>query len=236
MTTENGLQPPPLPQGVDEAFCSSCGSPIKLKTEICPSCGIRQRKGADKTAMALLAFFLGGFGAHKFYVGKYGQGIFYILFCWTGIPGLIAFVEFIIYLCTPREEIAQKYTSKGAGPVVAVVACFFGFIFIVGILAAIAIPNFVAFRNKATCAQVEMEAKNALVALQEFYADANNTHVPSLEELMGTTGLVTNDRISLYIEGNGEGILIQAVHNTASCSNGDSYVLSINDDVVGQWQ
>lgn len=236
MTSETGLQPPPLPKGADEAFCSSCGNLIKLKAEVCPNCDVRQRKGADKTALALLAFFLGGFGAHKFYIGKYGQGIFYILFCWTGIPGLIAFVEFIIYLCTSREEIAQKYTSRGAGPVVAVVACFFGFIFIVGILAAIAIPNFVAYRNKASCSLVEMQANNALDALQSFYADPNNTHVPSLDELVSTTGLETDNRISLYIEGQADGILIQAAHKTLSCSNGESYVLSITDEVVAQWQ
>ena len=236
MTTETGMQPPSLPKGANEAFCSSCGNPINLKANVCPNCGVQRRKGADKTALALLAFFLGGFGAHKFYVGKYGQGIFYILFCWTGIPGLIAFVEFIIYLCTPSEEIAQKYTSKGAGPVIAVVACVFGFIFFMGILAAIAIPNFIAYRNKATCAQVEMQANNALVALQEFYSDPNNTHIPSLDELVSTTGLVTNNSVSLYIEPNEDGILIQAVHNNASCPNGESYMLSISDEIVAQWQ
>lgn len=236
MTSETGQQPPPLPKGADEALCSSCGNPIKLKAEVCPSCGVRQRKGADKTALALLAFFLGGFGAHKFYIGKYGQGFFYILFFWTGIPGLIAFVEFIIYLCTSREEIAQKYTSKGAGPVVAVVACFFGFIFVIGILAAIAIPNFIAYQKKAHCSLVEMHANNALVALQEFYADPNNRHVPSLEELVSTTGLEIDNRISLYLEGNEDGFLIRAFHNTASCPNGERYVLSITDEVVAQWQ
>ena len=236
MTSETGSQPPPLPKGAHEAFCTSCGNPINLKAEVCPNCGVRQRKGADKTALALLAFFLGGFGAHKFYIGKYGQGIFYILFCWTGIPGLIAFIEFIIYLCTSREEIAQKYTSKGAGPVVAVVACFFGFIFIVGILAAIAIPNFVAYQKKANCTLVEMQANITLAALQDFYADPNNTHVPSLEELVNNTGLVMDHRISLYLDGNEEGILIQAAHKTESCPNGESYVLSITDEVVRQWQ
>jgi len=236
MTSETGPKPPPLPKGPDEAYCSSCGNLIKLKAEVCPSCGVRQRKGADKTALALLAFFLGGLGAHKFYLGKTGQGILYILFCWTGIPGLIAFIEFIIYLCTPREEIAQKYSSAGAGGVVVAVACFFGFFFVTGILAAIAIPNFIAVRNKATCAQVEMEANNTLSALEVFFDDPNNTHLPSLDELVSATGLETDNRITVYLDGNADGILIQAAHNTASCQNGDHYVLSITDEIVGQWQ
>lgn len=236
MTPETGLKPPPLPKGADESYCSSCGNLIKQKAEICPNCGVRLKKGADKTALALLAFFLGAFGAHKFYVGKYVQGIFYFLFFWTGIPGLIAFVEFIIYLCTPAEKIAQKYTSKGAGAVVAAVACFFGFIFFVGILAAIAIPNFIAFRNKATCVLVEMEANKTLVALEEFLADPSNTHAPSFAELVSATGLETDNRVSVSLEGNADQILIQAAHNTASCPNGNSYVLSITDDVVARWQ
>jgi TM2 domain-containing membrane protein YozV len=236
MTSRTGLKPPPLPKAADEAFCSACGNLIKSKAELCPNCGVRQRNGADKTALALLAFFLGAFGAHKFYVGKYGQGILYILFCWTGIPGLIAFIEFIIYLCTPGEKIAQKYTSKGAGVVVAVVACFFGFIFFAGILAAIAIPNFIHYRNKAACALVETEANKTLAALDDYFAGPDNTHVPSFEELASVTGLETDNRVTIYLEGNADKILIQATHNTASCPNGRSYLLSITDEVVAQWQ
>jgi TM2 domain-containing membrane protein YozV/Tfp pilus assembly protein PilE len=236
MTSETDLRPPPLPKGPDEAYCSSCGNLIKLKDEICPKCGVRQRKGADKTALALLAFFLGGIGAHKFYLGKYLQGVLYILFCWTGIPSLIAFIEFIIYLCTPGEKIAQKYASKGAGAVVAVVVGFFGFIFLVGILAAIAIPNFIAYRHKATCAQVEMEANKTLAALQEFYAGSENTHVPDMDELVSATGLQIDSRITVSLTDDADETLIQAAHNTATCPNGESYVLSISDGVAGRWQ
>ncbi len=41
----------------------------------------------------LLAFFLGSFGAHRFYLGQTGWGILYLLFCWTFVPHLISFVE-----------------------------------------------------------------------------------------------------------------------------------------------
>lgn len=52
----------------------------------------------NKLVYALLAFFLGGLGAHKFYAGKIGLGILYLVFFWTFIPGIIAFIEFIIAL------------------------------------------------------------------------------------------------------------------------------------------
>ena len=63
----------------------------------------------NRLVAALLAFFLGGFGAHKFYLGKIGWGIVYLLFCWTFIPSIVAFIEFIIYLCTSDEDFARKY-------------------------------------------------------------------------------------------------------------------------------
>lgn len=56
------------------------------------------KKAVNKIAYCLFAFFLGGIGAHKFYAGKTGIGIVYLLFCWTFIPGFIAFIDFIIAL------------------------------------------------------------------------------------------------------------------------------------------
>lgn len=92
-------------------FCSACGGGLDPRAEICPKCGVRQKVVGKKSRVvaALLAFFLGGIGVHKFYLGRIGQGILYLLFFWTLIPGLIAFVEFIIYLATSDEDFARKY-------------------------------------------------------------------------------------------------------------------------------
>lgn len=61
-------------------------------------------KAVNKIIYCVLAFFLGGIGVHKFYSGKIGSGILYLLFCWTLIPGIIAFIEFIIGLCKKADE------------------------------------------------------------------------------------------------------------------------------------
>jgi len=65
--------------------------------------------GRNRIAAALFAIFLGGFGVHKFYLGKVGQGVIYLLFCWTFIPTIIGFVEGIIYLTKSDYEFAIDY-------------------------------------------------------------------------------------------------------------------------------
>ena len=39
------------------------------------------------------------------------MGILYLVFCWTFIPALIAFVEFILLLTMSDEKFNQKYGS-----------------------------------------------------------------------------------------------------------------------------
>jgi len=41
---------------------------------------------------------------------------------------------------------------------------------IIGILAAIAIPNFIAYRNKSYCSGVESDANNLAVSIAEYFA------------------------------------------------------------------
>ncbi|MDE6026207.1 MAG: TM2 domain-containing protein [Lachnospiraceae bacterium] len=62
----------------------------------------------SKIAAGILGIFLGGIGIHKFYLGRAGMGILYILFCWTGIPAIAGFIEGIVYLCSNDENFQLK--------------------------------------------------------------------------------------------------------------------------------
>jgi TM2 domain-containing membrane protein YozV/ribosomal protein L40E len=110
-------------KAADEKFCSECGAVIRAKAEICPKCGVRQLpppgiyiatspNGKSKLVAALLALFLGGFGVHKFYLGRTGWGVAYLLFCWTFIPTVVGFIEGILLLVMSDSEFSQKY-GKG---------------------------------------------------------------------------------------------------------------------------
>lgn len=99
----------------NEKFCTSCGQVILKQAELCPKCGVRQSMATpsayskSKTTAGLLGILLGGVGAHKFYLGKVGLGILYLVFCWTFIPVIIGLIEGILYLTATDEAFAQKY-------------------------------------------------------------------------------------------------------------------------------
>jgi prepilin-type N-terminal cleavage/methylation domain-containing protein len=54
---------------------------------------------------------------------------------------------------------------------------------IIGILAAIAIPNFIAYRNKAYCSRAESDANNIAAAVADYYAIPTHTTLLSEDDL-----------------------------------------------------
>ena len=75
--------------------------------------GIASGYGKDRLVATLLALLLGAFGVHRFYLGNIAVGVVYLLFFWTGIPGLIAWLEAIYFLTRSNEDWARTY----GGPV-----------------------------------------------------------------------------------------------------------------------
>jgi type IV pilus assembly protein PilA len=49
---------------------------------------------------------------------------------------------------------------------------------IIGVLAAIAIPNFIAYRNKAFCSAAESDANNIAAAITDYFAVPNRVDLP----------------------------------------------------------
>ena len=69
----------------------------------------------DVTPAVLFALFLGGIGAHHFYLGHTVLGVVFILFFWSFIPAIIALIEAIFMSATVKgknEQIAQNVLSE----------------------------------------------------------------------------------------------------------------------------
>nr|WP_320012040.1 prepilin-type N-terminal cleavage/methylation domain-containing protein [uncultured Desulfobulbus sp.] len=69
---------------------------------------------------------------------------------------------------------------------------------IIGILAAIAIPNFIAYRNKTYCSATESDANNIAAAIADYFAIPGNTSISNTSINPTTTngnswGLVSVD-------------------------------------------
>ena len=83
-----------------------------IEPQIAPQRVIKENKKKNKYIAALLAFFFGMFGGHKFYTGHWISGIIYILISLTGISALLSFVEAIIYLVISNEKFDSKIVKK----------------------------------------------------------------------------------------------------------------------------
>ncbi len=116
-------------QQAPEKFCKHCGGKIPADAVVCTLCGRQVEQVAQggapnivinnanqntnsnvnayvaskarNTWVALcLCLFLGVFGAHKFYEGKAGLGVLYLLTC--GLLGIGVVIDFITILFRPN--------------------------------------------------------------------------------------------------------------------------------------
>lgn len=224
-------------------FCTECGKQLNIKAEICPGCGVRvatakSGRSEIKLTLVLLTFFLGGLGAHKFYTKKYLIGFLYILFCWTGIPSIIALIEFIIYLTKSEQELQAKFPeTSGSGIIIAIVIAFFALV-VVGILAAIAIPQFSAYREKSYNSAAKSDLRNCRTECEAFYAD-NRYYPKEIDQL----SCQLDPKVSLYYIVLGENDIdnyqLIAFHEdgtTAYLTKGDSVEIATNDKSVIEGQ
>lgn len=138
----------------------------------------------SQTGAAILCALLGSFGAHRFYIGPIWAGIVYFFLCWTGIPSLIAFIETYIIAFSSQETWARKYNNGVITPsthiAVKILAAIFPIVFVVGILTAVAIPQFSAYRVKGYNSAAQSDLRNASTMIESYFAD-NQRYPDTLE-------------------------------------------------------
>lgn len=69
-------------------------------------------KKRSRNVAGILAIMTGAIGLHKFYLGQWKKGIFYVLFFWTGIPGLLGLLEGAHLLGSDAEPEQKAVPTK----------------------------------------------------------------------------------------------------------------------------
>lgn len=85
-------------------YCRECGYKHSDKAKQCPKCGYMEYNLEKSVVIYLLLnWFLGIFGAHRFYAGKYGSGILMVFLTCTFygivITAIWSLVDFIVGVC-----------------------------------------------------------------------------------------------------------------------------------------
>ena len=110
---------------------------------------------------------------------------------------------------------------------------------IIGILAAIAIPNFISYRNKAFCSKAETDAQSVIASLSSYFSEPNPTSMPSIGELQSTSSLTLNNNnvATLTTSGTGNSAIftITVTDGSTRCPRGTLYTTYMGTSTVGAW-
>ncbi len=107
---------------------------------------------------------------------------------------------------------------------------------IIGILAAIAIPNFISYRNKAYCGEIENDATSTLAALSSYFSVAKHTTMPTVGDLVASESLTFNgDSGDVSLFGSITGVMTIEVENptTNPCTKGTTFRTTMGGEKGG---
>ena len=106
---------------------------------------------------------------------------------------------------------------------------------IIGILAAIAIPNFIAYRDKAFCGYAEGDAQNTLAALSSYFSEPDRTQLPTTAQLTTAEELSLNNAPTSVVISTASGFTVTVQDDSGRCPRGTSYAATMGG-AQGSWQ
>ena len=108
---------------------------------------------------------------------------------------------------------------------------------IIGVLAAIAIPNFISYRDKAYCSYAENDAKNALGALASYFSEPGRTNAPTVAQLTNLENFMLNTGNTATFVATGAWYEISVTDGSGRCPRGDHYHAYMGSPgAQGEWQ
>ncbi len=107
---------------------------------------------------------------------------------------------------------------------------------IIGILAAIAIPNFISYRDKAYCGRAESDAQNTLAAVASYFSEPEHTTMPTLSNLIATEDLsLNNGSNNVAVAGTAATTITCTVTDASGrCPRATSYAVTMGG-AMGSW-
>ena len=84
---------------------------------------------------------------------------------------------------------------------------------IIGILAAIAIPQFSAYRTRSYNSAAQADLRNSATAQEAYYVD-NQSYADAATDLTGSYGLTTSQNVDLTAQGTASTYTISAYHSS----------------------
>jgi prepilin-type N-terminal cleavage/methylation domain-containing protein len=106
---------------------------------------------------------------------------------------------------------------------------------IIGILAAIAIPNFIAYRNKAFCSYAESDAQNTLASISSYFSEPERINRPTVAELVTLEELsLSNPVANVAISTVGGGWTVAVTDGSGRCPRGTIYSATMGG-AQGSW-
>lgn len=153
-------------------YCAKCGTVIRLGQNKCSKCfsPVIEHQAKHKTTAALLAFFAGGLGLHRLYLGQW-WGVIYMLFLWTLIPILVAVVESVVFFLAPQKKWDAHYgrVQKSSPLLAAIYAiAFFVLVGLVALLSALVIPVHQDYTNRAKVQSASPQVHESLDKVADF--------------------------------------------------------------------
>jgi prepilin-type N-terminal cleavage/methylation domain-containing protein len=109
---------------------------------------------------------------------------------------------------------------------------------IIGILAAIAIPNFIAYRDKAFCSYAEQDAQSVSAAMASYFSEPDHTQTPTVDDLIATEQLSVNNStgsINIVEDTTQRTTFIEVTDDSDRCPRGDLYTKTMGG-TQGYWQ
>jgi prepilin-type N-terminal cleavage/methylation domain-containing protein len=100
---------------------------------------------------------------------------------------------------------------------------------IIGILAAIAIPNFISYRNKSFCTRAESDAAGVAAAIADYFAIPTHTATPAVTDLNNGNGYTFSGNNSGTITGANPNINITITVTDGSQRCPDDYTDASDD-------